>query len=105
MALLLAVAAAEADGPDELPTVRALILDRVVRDVVRRWEAVRTDPLRIGRLEGQEATNVLLDGFAIIAGEIAHDGANRPSVATKLGAHIGVACGLASTPAAARRTM
>jgi hypothetical protein len=75
MPILLAVTAASHSDAVELPSLRAEILKRVVRDVVQQWEASRATAgtLRLGALDGTRAGEALFGCFiaegAVLAGE------------------------------------
>lgn len=75
MPILLAVTATSHSDAADLPSLRAEILKRVVRDVVQQWEASRATAgtLRLGALDGTRAGEALFGCFivegAVLAGE------------------------------------
>lgn len=75
MPILLAVSAGTHSDLAELPTLRAAILEGVVRDVVERWESARAASglVELGALSGTRAAEALFGCFvregSLLAGE------------------------------------
>lgn len=67
MPILLAVSAGAHVDLGQLPTLRAQILEGVVRDVVERWESARaaSGVVELGALSGARAAEALFDCFVL----------------------------------------
>lgn len=102
MVVLLALLAAEHTG-GALPHARAFVLERIVEDVVRRWEAgvrLRQQPARIGVLRDTDAVNAAWAAFSVIGLQVYARAAPplasvTAALAEHLAAHYGLAAGLA----------
>ncbi len=96
--VLLTLLAADSDT-DELPETRAMILARVVEDIVRRHEM--TTEIALGALPQGHEADVLLDAFPLIARVLTSAGgtAERDVIAQALAARLRERWGLAPGPA------
>jgi hypothetical protein len=97
MPILLAVSAGAHADLAELPTLRAEILEGVVRDVVERWESARaaSGVVELGALSGARAAEALFGCFvregSLLAGEpLAPEMAVRAALAECLADHWGL---------------
>jgi len=104
MPILLAVSAGAHADLAELPTLRAEILEGVVRDVVERWESARSASgmVELGALRGARAAEALFGCFivegSLLAGEPL---ARETAVRTRLAEYLADEWGLVGSDAAA----
>lgn len=77
MIVLLTLVAAEHGAGEDLPTGRAAVLQRVIDDVVTRWETgqrLAGESPRLGSLQGGEAVKAARESFVTIGDQIFRGG-------------------------------
>lgn len=83
LSIVLLIMVSAEDEPDRLPRGRAAVLSRIVRDIIRHWELARRgaqEPIALGPLQDNEASDALWDAFSAIGHHIVQ--ATAPTAAT-----------------------